>query len=67
MRLVLVITGSRDLLPGEDTDLSDVLDVIRASHGVLVPLTRESADRPLAQSRLAHASQSLTPRRGCSE
>jgi hypothetical protein len=48
MRFVLVITGSRDLLPREDTDLADVLDVIRASHGVLVPLTRESARQAAA-------------------
>jgi len=49
MRFVLVITGSRDLLPREDTDLAaDVLGVIRASHGVLVPLTRESARQAAA-------------------
>ncbi len=34
---ILVITGSRDLLPGETTSLGQLLDVVRASHGVLVP------------------------------
>ena len=40
---ILVISGSRDLLPRDDTSQHDLLDVIRASHGAVVLLTRESA------------------------
>lgn len=43
---ILVITGTRDLLPSEDTGLADILDVIRASHGALVPLLGRSGQRP---------------------
>ncbi len=45
---ILVITGARDLLPGDDTDFAQVVDVIRASHGALVLLTRESARQAAA-------------------
>lgn len=43
---ILVITGSGELLPGEDTDFAHITEVIRASHGAFVPLTRESAQQP---------------------
>jgi hypothetical protein len=39
---ILVITGSRDILPSPDTDLTHIIDVIRTSHGAIVPLTTES-------------------------
>jgi hypothetical protein len=39
---ILVITGSRDILPGPDTDLTHIVDVVRASRGAVVPLTSES-------------------------
>ena len=39
---ILVITGSRDILPGPDTDLTHIVDVLRASRGAVVPLTSES-------------------------
>lgn len=39
---ILVITGSRDILPSPDTDLAHIVDVVRASHGAVVPLTTES-------------------------
>jgi hypothetical protein len=39
---ILVITGSRDILPTQPTDLTHIVDVIRASHGAIVPLTTES-------------------------
>ena len=39
---ILVISGSRDL-PSQDTDFAHVVDVVRASRGAFVPLTRESA------------------------
>ncbi len=42
---ILVITGSRDLLPAEDTDFTHILDVVRASRGALVPLTRDAAQQ----------------------
>ena len=46
---ILVITGSQELLPaGEDTGFAPVLEVVRASHGALVPLTRESARQAAA-------------------
>lgn len=39
---ILVITGSRDILPGPDIDPMHVVDVIRSSRGAVVPLTSES-------------------------
>jgi hypothetical protein len=45
---ILVITGSQDLAPGEHTDFAHVVDVVRASRGALVPLTRESARQAAA-------------------
>jgi len=42
---ILVVTGSRDLLPSQDTDFAHVADVVRASHGALVPLTSDSAQQ----------------------
>ena len=41
---ILVIAGAVDLMPdGEQTSPSHVIDVIRRSHGALVPLTADSA------------------------
>jgi hypothetical protein len=45
---ILVITGSRDILPSEDTDYARVVDVVRASRGALVPLTGDSARQAAA-------------------
>jgi hypothetical protein len=42
---ILVITGSRDLLPGPTADLARIADVVRASRGALVPLTGNSAQQ----------------------
>jgi hypothetical protein len=39
---ILVITGSRDILPSQDTDLMHIVDVVWASRGAVVPLTTES-------------------------
>jgi len=39
---ILVITGSRDIVPSQDTDLTHIVDVARASRGAVVPLTTES-------------------------
>ena len=39
---ILVITGSRHILPGPDTDLTHIVDVVRSSRGAVVPLTSES-------------------------
>jgi hypothetical protein len=39
---ILVITGSRDILPSPGTDLTYIIDVVRASRGAVVPLTRKS-------------------------
>jgi hypothetical protein len=46
---ILVITGAVDLMPdGEQTSPSHVIDVIRRSHGALVPLTADSAPAGLS-------------------
>jgi hypothetical protein len=45
---ILVITGSRDILPSEDTDYARVVDVVRASRGAFVPLTGDSARQAAA-------------------
>lgn len=45
---ILVITGSRNLLPAEATDFAHILDVVRASRGALVPLTRDSVQQAAA-------------------
>jgi hypothetical protein len=39
---ILVITGSRDILPSPDTDFMHIMDVVRSSRGAVVPLTSES-------------------------
>ena len=57
---ILVITGSRDLLPGPAADFARVVDVVRASRGALVPLTGDSA-------RQAAASQQQTAADGNSD
>jgi hypothetical protein len=43
---ILVVTGSRNLLPGEKTTLEALLDVVRSSHGAVVPLTPDSVPPP---------------------
>ena len=48
---ILVITGSRDLLPSQDTDFAHIVDVVRASRGALVPLTRDSARQAAAHQQ----------------
>ena len=49
---ILVITGAVDLMQdGEQTSPSHVIDVIRRSHGALVPLTANSAPAGLPPSR----------------
>jgi hypothetical protein len=45
---ILVITGSRDILPSQDTDLMHIVGVVRASHGAIVLLTRESVQQAAA-------------------
>ena len=45
---ILVISGSRDLLPSQDTGFAYIVDVVRASRGALVPLTRDSAQQAAA-------------------
>jgi hypothetical protein len=48
---ILVISGSRDLLPAEGTDFAHVVDVVRASCGALVPLTGDSARQAAAHQQ----------------
>jgi hypothetical protein len=48
---ILVITGSRDLLPAEGTDFAHIADVVRASRGALVPLTGDSARQAAAHQQ----------------
>ena len=59
---ILVIAGSRDLLPRDDIDFAHVVDVIRTSRGALVPLTRDSVQQTATHqpqettaSRILHA------------
>ena len=44
-----MISGSRDLLPSQDTGFAHIVDVVRASRGALVPLTRDSAQQAVAR------------------
>jgi len=55
---ILVITGSRDILPSQDTDLMHIVDVVWASRGAVVPLTTESLRQaPTLPPRVAGAAE----------